>query len=707
MTDQNSQFFAILTDIGRAKQANANALGTPWTFAQMGVGDANDTNPVPNSAQTKLINERRRAPLNQLKVDPTNANVIIAEQVIPDSVGGWWVRELALYDKDGDMVAVANCAPTYKPLIAQGSGRTQVIRINLIVSNTANIELKIDPSVVLATREYVDVSVIEALAKLDHKQSVRVVATQNIVLAGAQQIGAIAVVAGDRVGVVGQTAAKDNGIWVVASGPWARSFDANSSAKVTPGLSFVVEEGEIHGGSGWQLVTTAPIVLGTTNLVFEKVTGRTGVADGTYRSVTVNKYGRVTEGSNPETLADSGITDGVTKTALANAISGVVAKTGATLTGSLILNSGQEDSPEFGWKTPSSEASFDIYNKNLRVFARCDGVDSTPILFNLPNRSAFVFGSVIWNAGNFNPDTKADKTNTYPKGETYSRAESDQQTGYRVLRDRITVAGLSGGDLNAPYMQRDSDGAFCMLQTRLGYTPVQQGGGIGQSTNKIYLGHTPNGVKLTVDTSDMGLIWCANNFTPDACLKLGQNVPSGSNPSFMSNGFPAIASIASGAGAFQVNGGDAASSAVMSFHRPGSFGVMFGLDVDSQLKIGGWSMGNVAHTIWHAGNRPKSTALLAPNGWSKNPDTGEIIQWLEYTQGDHPSTVLINITWPFQFPNQFLNAKITLKMPNGQTGCASVASYFGATTTGCTIRLEEFAAVLQTGMVVVVEARGF
>ncbi len=87
MTDQNSQFFAILTVIGKAKQANADALGVPWTFAQMGVGDANGTEPIPNEQQTQLINERRRAPLNQLKVDPANPNVIIAEQVIPESVG--------------------------------------------------------------------------------------------------------------------------------------------------------------------------------------------------------------------------------------------------------------------------------------------------------------------------------------------------------------------------------------------------------------------------------------------------------------------------------------------------------------------------------------------------------------------------------------------------------------------------------------------
>ena len=126
----------------------------------MGVGDANGTDPIPSAAQTKLINERRRAPLNQLKVDPNNAAVIIAEQIIPENIGGWWIREIGLYDADNDLVAVANCAPSFKPILSQGSGRTQVVRLNLIVSSSANIELKIDPSVVLATRQYVDSSIL-------------------------------------------------------------------------------------------------------------------------------------------------------------------------------------------------------------------------------------------------------------------------------------------------------------------------------------------------------------------------------------------------------------------------------------------------------------------------------------------------------------------------------------------------------------------
>lgn len=333
MTDQNSQFFAILTAVGEAKQANAAALGTSWTFAQMAVGDANGTDPIPSRTQTKLINERRRAPLNQVKVDPANASVIIAEQIIPESVGGWWVRELALYDADGDMVAVANCAPTFKPLLTQGSGRTQVIRINLIVSSTANIELKIDPSVVLATREYVDTVIVEALSKLDYKHSVLAATTANITLSGIQTIDGELLPAGARVLVKDQAQAKENGIYVVpAAGAWKRVQDADTSVEVTPGLFVSVEKGTVNGDSVWQLVTDAPIVLGTTALAFEMVAGRTGVSAGAYTKVTVDKYGRVIAGTTPTTLAGHGITDTYTK----DEIAAMIAQASALPVGSMI-----------------------------------------------------------------------------------------------------------------------------------------------------------------------------------------------------------------------------------------------------------------------------------------------------------------------------------------------------------------------------------
>lgn len=309
MIDHTSQFFAILTNVGTAKQANADALGIAWKITQMGVGDANRTDPIPDAGQRALINEWRRAPLNALKVDPVNPSIIIAEQVIPADVGGRWIREIGLYDADGDLVAVANCAPSFKPLLSQGSGKTQVVRMNMVVSSAANVELKIDPSVVLATKEFVT----EELAKQDFKHSAWVATTANINLAGLQTIDGAAVPAGKRVLVRAQTEARNNGLYLTAVGAWTRTSDANTHDKVTPGMLVLIEQGVLYGDSGWQLLTDGAITLGVTALAFGMAFGRTGIAPGSYRSVTVDQYGRVVSATNPTTVAQYGLTDVYTK----------------------------------------------------------------------------------------------------------------------------------------------------------------------------------------------------------------------------------------------------------------------------------------------------------------------------------------------------------------------------------------------------------
>ncbi|MGV7962304.1 phage tail protein [Photorhabdus tasmaniensis] len=153
------KYFAILTKLGAAKLANAAALGTKVDITHMAVGDGGGKLPDPDINQTKLINEKRRAAINTLSVDPVNTNQIIAEQIIPEGEGGWWMREIGLFDSEGNMIAVANCPETYKPQLQEGSGRTQTVRMILIVSSTESVTLKIDPSIVLATRDYVDSSI--------------------------------------------------------------------------------------------------------------------------------------------------------------------------------------------------------------------------------------------------------------------------------------------------------------------------------------------------------------------------------------------------------------------------------------------------------------------------------------------------------------------------------------------------------------------
>lgn len=167
----STKFYTLLTDIGAAKLASAAALGVPLKITHMAVGDGGGALPTPDAKQTALVNEKRRAALNMLYIDPQNSSQIIAEQVIPENEGGWWIREVGLFDESGALIAVGNCPESYKPQLAEGSGRTQTVRMVLITSSTDNITLKIDPAVVLATRKYVDDKALELKVYADDQMA--------------------------------------------------------------------------------------------------------------------------------------------------------------------------------------------------------------------------------------------------------------------------------------------------------------------------------------------------------------------------------------------------------------------------------------------------------------------------------------------------------------------------------------------------------
>ncbi|UJR56218.1 phage tail protein [Dickeya zeae] len=171
-----AKYIALLTQVGAAKLANATALGKILNITHMGVGDGGGNPTTPNLAQTALINEKRRAELTTLSVDPANPNQIIAEQIIPENEGGFWLREIGLYDADGDLIAVANCPETYKPQMQEGSGRVQTVRMILVVSQTDAVSLKIDPAVVLASRQYVDDQAIQVKVYVDNQLAAHIAA---------------------------------------------------------------------------------------------------------------------------------------------------------------------------------------------------------------------------------------------------------------------------------------------------------------------------------------------------------------------------------------------------------------------------------------------------------------------------------------------------------------------------------------------------
>jgi phage-related tail fiber protein len=360
--NQDSKFTAILTHLGERKQAAAIAAGRPWVWTQMAVGDANGIDPEPDPAQLALINERHRAALNQVAITATRRQVILAELIIPASVGGWWIRETGLYDSDGDLVAVANCAPSYKSVIAQGTGKTHTLRMNIAIAGDANVMLMIDDTLVLATHQFVSEAIERATEQLQ-----------------------------------------------------------------------------------------------------EQIAEPTGVAPGTFRQVEVDRRGLVVHGSNPTTLAGYEIDDAYTKTEAHRAFVRIGQGPGQ-----------QSNRLSLGW------------DGNQMLAA----VDQAPL-------------GNLWYSENFDPTAKADKATTYTKTQT------EQRLSERLYRDSATHAGFAGNDVGWPYFRRESDGEVYFLQTRLGFAPVQQAGGPGQSNNKVYLGWNAaaSALTCTVDASDLGPVW--------------------------------------------------------------------------------------------------------------------------------------------------------------------------------------------------------
>ncbi|MGP6469550.1 phage tail-collar fiber domain-containing protein [Rahnella aceris] len=151
-----STFKSVVTTLGQARIAAAIAAGSDINITQLAVGDGNGKATTPVATQTRLVKEVYRTPLNSLKLDPTHGNWVIAEAVISASVGGFWMREMGLFADDGTLIAVCNMADTYKPTLAEGSGRTQTLRMVIAVSNTEAISLLIDDSVIMATEQYVN-----------------------------------------------------------------------------------------------------------------------------------------------------------------------------------------------------------------------------------------------------------------------------------------------------------------------------------------------------------------------------------------------------------------------------------------------------------------------------------------------------------------------------------------------------------------------
>ncbi|HGU9861540.1 TPA: phage tail protein, partial [Enterobacter hormaechei] len=162
------KYKTVITKAGAEKLAAATVPnGKKVNFTAMAVGDGGGTLPTPNASQTKLVREVWRHTLNKISQDNKNKNYVVAELVIPPETGGFWTREMGLYDDTGTLIAVGNMAESYKPALTEGSGRAQTVRMVIMVSDIASVELTIDTTTVMATQDYVDDKLAE------HEQSRR------------------------------------------------------------------------------------------------------------------------------------------------------------------------------------------------------------------------------------------------------------------------------------------------------------------------------------------------------------------------------------------------------------------------------------------------------------------------------------------------------------------------------------------------------
>ncbi|MCA5974507.1 MULTISPECIES: phage tail protein [Pseudomonas] len=361
---------------------------------------------------------------------------------------------------------------------------------------------------------------ILGLAASDYKKSVRCATTVSIGLSGLQTIDDVTLAAGDRVLVKNQDTASQNWIYVAAAGAWARAQDANESTECTPGHMVPVQAGTKNAGTVWQLVNTTVPVLGTTDLAFERLLGRSGVAAGDYTRVKVNKYGQVEEGSNPTTLSGNGISDAYTKAEADLRDLQRPLRDSITYVG---LANNKPDAPymrresdgalvalqpSLGFTPVQQGGGTGQLDNKVKIGWSNNGLKAMVDNTDLGN---------LWYSNNFKPTDKADWGTTlaaYRIADAYTKAEVDLRDARYPTRDSITAVGLASNQPDAPYMRRESDGVVYYLQTKLSYTPIQQGTGIGQLGNPVKIGWSSSGLKATVDETDLGTLWASSNFKP-------------------------------------------------------------------------------------------------------------------------------------------------------------------------------------------------
>ena len=157
-----SQYFAILTDYGTRAIAHALSQGQPLQLTQFAVGDGNGKAVTPTASATALVHQTHIAPVSAVSLDPRNNKQVIVELTIPENIGGFYIREMGVFDAQNKLIAYANCPESFKPAENSGSGKVQVLRMILKVESSSAVTLSIDNSVIFVTRQQMAPKIITA-----------------------------------------------------------------------------------------------------------------------------------------------------------------------------------------------------------------------------------------------------------------------------------------------------------------------------------------------------------------------------------------------------------------------------------------------------------------------------------------------------------------------------------------------------------------
>ncbi|MCU6227622.1 phage tail protein [Enterobacter cloacae] len=667
------KFKTVITKAGAEKLAAATVPnGKKVNFTAMAVGDGGGALPVPDASQTKLVNEVWRHALNKISQDKKNKNYVVAELLIPPEVGGFWMREMGLYDDTGTLIAVGNMAESYKPALEEGSGRAQTLRMVIMVSDISSVELTIDTSTVMATQEYVDGKLAE------HEQSRRH-PDATLAAKGFTQLSSAIDSASE---VLAATPKAVKAAYDLANGKYTAA-DATTARKGIVQLSSATDSVSEVLAATPKAVKTAYDLANAKYTAVDATTARKGLVQ--LSSATNSLSEALAATPKGVSTAVKELKDTLGSSANADVVSSMVDVT----TGRV---------PMVGWMGLGGIRDTKIANENMASFWRDTSIvkagitipyDGSPTVsyfaIDGANQHAYVGrkppgGTISWVRlySEFNKPTASDvDAVSASQGGTFQREVTFNQG--LSSRGRITFGDYSravgSSTYNAMMNVSDSTG-----KTRWAFGPYENSWSIyAYNADGSYKGNVVN-IDFTTFNASFAAQVIPNNYANFDARYLQQAGGTITGNLAINNNAPIITFseadtgkkyfiVADGSG-FRINEDSTAGNFVLSYlggskqlKTVGQFvpGDWANFDARYQAK-GSYTPAGQAYTKAESDARYqlKNTASRATNGWFKDASTGMIFQWGTITlPASGNRTTSAAFSFPMTFPNAALNLQTT------------------------------------------------